>query len=159
MTGRRAILGIVVACAAQFLIGADGLAVAIALPRLRDDLGAAAIDAQWVLTAFGLTFGGGLLLVAARAVQGLGAAAAVPAALALIGSLVPEGRARTRALSVMGAMASVGIISGLVIGGLLIEALGWRWMLGVMAAPALAAAVAAPVVLPDARAGAAAAGP
>src|ERR671929_29222 len=58
----RAALGAIVACAAQFLVGADGLAVAIALPALRDDLGAATVDAQWVLTAYGLAFGGTLLL-------------------------------------------------------------------------------------------------
>ena len=62
MAGARAILGAIVACAASFLVGADGLAVAIALPALRDDLGSAPVDAQWVLTAYGLTFGGGLLL-------------------------------------------------------------------------------------------------
>jgi len=182
-------LGIVIACAAQFLVGADGLAVAIALPSLRDDLGADPIDAQWVLTAFGLTFGGTLLLggrlgdlygrrrllvvgmgafaagsalaavapslgvlVAARAVQGLGAAAAMPASLALIGSLIPEGRARTRALSVLAGMASAGVISGLVLGGLLIELLGWRWMFAALTAPALAAAVIAPFALAEARA-------
>src|SRR5215212_770292 len=58
----HAILGAAVACAAPFLVGADGLAVAIALPALRDELGDAAVDAQWVLTAYGVTFGGGLLL-------------------------------------------------------------------------------------------------
>src|SRR5919199_6134240 len=58
----RALLGAVVACAAQFLIGVDGLGVAIALPSLRDDLGVTTVDAQWVLTAFGLAFGGTLLL-------------------------------------------------------------------------------------------------
>jgi MFS family permease len=181
--------GIVVACAAQFLVGVDGLAVAIALPALRDDLGADAIDAQWVLTAFGLTFGGTLLLggrlgdlygrrrllvlgmaafgvaslvaavaptlavlVAARAVQGIGAAAAIPASLALIGSLVPEGSARTRALSILAGMASVGVISGLLAGGLLVELAGWRWVFGAMVVPAAAAAVAAPLALPEARA-------
>src|SRR4051794_24116028 len=54
--------GLVVTCASQFLIGVDGLAVAIALPALRDDLGLATIEAQWVLTAYALCFGGGLLL-------------------------------------------------------------------------------------------------
>jgi hypothetical protein len=51
--GRRAALAVLVACAAQFLIGADGLAVAIALPALQSDLGVAPIDAQWILTAYG----------------------------------------------------------------------------------------------------------
>jgi hypothetical protein len=56
------VLGVVVACAAEFLIGVDGLAIAIALPTLQGDLGAPPIEAQWVLTAYGLAFGGGLLL-------------------------------------------------------------------------------------------------
>src|SRR4051812_8518491 len=51
--GRRATLGAVIACAAQFLVGADGLAVAIALPSLQRDLGVSPIDGQWVLTAYG----------------------------------------------------------------------------------------------------------
>src|SRR4051795_5450180 len=59
---RRAGLGVAVICAAHFLIGVDGLAVAIALPALQRDLDVAAIDGQWVLSAFGLAFGGTLLL-------------------------------------------------------------------------------------------------
>src|SRR5829696_4408035 len=62
LRGRRAALGVVVACAAQFLVGVDGLAVAIALPTVQADLGVAPIDGQWVLTAYGLAFGGALLL-------------------------------------------------------------------------------------------------
>jgi len=61
-TAVRARAGVVVACAAHFLIGADGLAVAIALPAVGDDLGAGTAHAQWVLTAYGLAFGGLLLL-------------------------------------------------------------------------------------------------
>src|SRR4051812_30545651 len=60
--GRRAAAGILVACAAHFVVGADGLAVAIALPSLQRDLGVSPIDGQWVLTAYGLAFGGSLLL-------------------------------------------------------------------------------------------------
>jgi MFS family permease len=59
---RRAGLGVVVICAAHFLIGVDGFAVAIALPALQRDLGIPAIDGQWVLSAYGLAFGGTLLL-------------------------------------------------------------------------------------------------
>src|SRR4051794_41911893 len=54
--------GVVVICASHFLISVDGLAVAIALPALQRDLGVAAIDGQWVLSAYGLAFGGTLLL-------------------------------------------------------------------------------------------------
>jgi hypothetical protein len=42
---------VVVICAAHFLIGADGLAVAIALPAMQRVLGVATIDGQWVLSA------------------------------------------------------------------------------------------------------------
>jgi MFS family permease len=51
------VLGVVVACIAHFLVGADGLAVAIALPTMQSELQVAPIDAQWVLTAYGLAFG------------------------------------------------------------------------------------------------------
>jgi MFS family permease len=62
---------VAVACAAQFLIGVDGLAVAIALPAIQEALGARPVEGQWVLTAYGLAaaaavFGGavGVLAVA-----------------------------------------------------------------------------------------------
>jgi MFS family permease len=182
--GRR---GVVVICAAHFLIGVDGLAVAIALPALQRDLGAAPIDAQWVLSAYGLAFGGALLLggrlgdlygrrrvltcglgtfatagllagvapglgwlIAARVLQGLGAAAAVPAALALIGSLFPAGPERTRALSLLAAMASIGTMSGLLLGGAVTGLLGWRWVFLATAPLAAAAALVAPRLLPEA---------
>jgi MFS family permease len=186
---RGVALGVAVACTAQFLIGVDGLAVAIALPTVQRDLALAAIDAQWVLTAFGLAFGGSLLLggrlgdlygrrrllslgmalfacgsavaglapglvvlVPGRMLQGLGAAAAVPAALALIGSLVPSGPARTRALALMAAMTSVGVMTGLLVGGVLTQLLGWRSVFLVMVPVAAVAALAVPRVLPEARA-------
>ena len=65
-------------------------------------------------------------LVAARTVQGIGAALAVPATLALIGTMYPPGRARTRALGVLAAMTSAGVISGVLLGGLVTEVAGWR---------------------------------
>jgi MFS family permease len=85
-------------------------------------------------------------------VQGLGSAAAVPAALALIGSLVAPGPARTRALSLLAALASVGVMTGLLLGGVVTELLGWRWVFLLMAPPAALAAAAAPRLTPEARA-------
>jgi hypothetical protein len=52
--GGRAGIAVAVACAAQFLIGVDGLGVAIALPAIQEDFGARPVDGQWVLTAYGL---------------------------------------------------------------------------------------------------------
>lgn len=66
------------------------------------------------------------VLIAARAVQGVGAAAVVPCSLALIVHRFPEGRARARALGIWGGVSGVGLAAGPVIGGGLVAALGWR---------------------------------
>jgi MFS family permease len=67
-----------------------------------------------------------LLLVASRVGQGIGAALVAPAALSLITTGFAEGPARTRALGMYGATASVGLVSGLVLGGVLVEFFSWR---------------------------------
>ena len=66
------------------------------------------------------------LLIAARIVQGVGAALAGPSTIALITSSVPEPAARIRALSLFSAMSSSGFAIGLILGGLLTEWLTWR---------------------------------
>ena len=76
----------------------------------------------------------------------------MPATLALIGTMYPPGRARTRALGVLAAMTSAGVISGVLLGGLVTEVAGWRWVFLMVVPPALAAALAAPRVLPEGRA-------
>jgi EmrB/QacA subfamily drug resistance transporter len=82
-------------------------------------------------------------LVAARAAQGIGAAALAPAALALLTATFPTGRARVKAFGVWSAMNAAGGALGVLIGGLLTEYAGWRWVMFVnvpMAACALALA-------------------
>ncbi len=87
-------------------------------------------------------------LVAARALQGVGAAIVAPAALSLITTSVPEGPQRTRALSSYGATASVGFIAGLVLGGLLVQFFDRRAVLWVNVPIGLAAALLTPVLIP-----------
>jgi EmrB/QacA subfamily drug resistance transporter len=70
----------------------------------------------------------GALLIAARALQGIGAAMTAPNALALITTTFPEGRPRNKALAVYGAMSGLGIVAGLLLGGVLTGTLGWRWV-------------------------------
>jgi MFS family permease len=66
------------------------------------------------------------LLVVARAVQGIAAAAVAPSALSLITTGFREGPERTRALGLYGATASVGFVAGQVLGGVLVEFVSWR---------------------------------
>ena len=65
-------------------------------------------------------------LIGARAVQGVGAAVLVPCSLALLSHAYPEARARSRAVGLWAAGASVGLSAGPLVGGLLIAGLGWR---------------------------------
>lgn len=66
------------------------------------------------------------LLVLARALQGLGAAILVPCSLALLNHAYATDEARTNAIGVWAAGASVALAAGPVVGGLLIAAIGWR---------------------------------
>jgi EmrB/QacA subfamily drug resistance transporter len=76
----------------------------------------------------GLATSGGWL-VAARAVQGIGAALAAPSALALLMTSFPEGPRRNRALSYFTAVSSAGGSIGLILGGMLTAWVSWRWVL------------------------------
>jgi MFS family permease len=67
-------------------------------------------------------------LIAARAGQGLGAAVAAPAALALIPQLFVHGPDRNRAMGIYAASFSVGGAVGQLLGGTLVEAGSWRWV-------------------------------
>jgi EmrB/QacA subfamily drug resistance transporter len=68
------------------------------------------------------------LLVASRAVQGLGGALMAPAALSLLTVIFTEGEERNRALGVWAAIAGAGGAIGLLAGGLLTTELSWRWV-------------------------------
>ncbi|MFJ1575054.1 MFS transporter [Streptomyces sp. NPDC088182] len=87
------------------------------------------------LTVFTLaSLAGGLAqegwqLLAARAVQGLGAAVLAPATLTILTSAVPEGAARTRAIGTWSAVGAGGGAAGGLVGGVLTDLLSWRWVL------------------------------
>ena len=91
------------------------------------------------------------ILVFARFIQGVGAAALVPASLSLLTAIFAEGEERNRAIGVYGAMAALGFVVGMVGGGVITEFLGWRWVLFVNVPVALAALLPAPAALPESR--------
>jgi DHA2 family methylenomycin A resistance protein-like MFS transporter len=81
-------------------------------------------------------------LIAARAVQGLGAALLMPCSLALITHMFPAGPSRRSALAAWGGISSVGMVGGPVLGGVLVDTVGWRTIFLVNLPVALIAAVA-----------------
>ncbi|MFC1410196.1 MFS transporter [Streptacidiphilus sp. N1-12] len=95
---------------------------------------------------------GPVLLVAARGLQGLGAAFIAPSALSLLTNTFAEGPERTRALGVWGAVGGVASVAGVVLGGLFTEGPGWRWIFFVNVPIGVAAALLAPFVVPESRA-------
>ncbi|MFQ6398193.1 MFS transporter [Nocardia sp. KC 131] len=67
------------------------------------------------------------MIIAARAIQGTGAALAAPTAFALVASTFAPGRVRNHAFAIFGSMMAVGSVGGLVVGGALTE-LSWRFI-------------------------------
>lgn len=90
-------------------------------------------------------------LIAARALQGLGAALVSPAALSIITNTFAEGAERNKALGVWGAVAGSGGAAGVLLGGVLTEYLGWAWVLFVNTPIGIAAAILAPRLLAESR--------
>jgi EmrB/QacA subfamily drug resistance transporter len=91
-------------------------------------------------------------LIAARAVQGLGAAILSPAALSIVTTTFQDGAERNKALGVWGAVAGSGGAAGVLLGGVLTDGLGWEWVLWVNVPIGLAAAAIAPSLLAESRA-------
>lgn len=150
---------------AQFMVILDFTIVQIALPTIGRELGVSIDGLQWIVTAYGLTLAGFLLLsgragdlyghkrlfvfglvlfslaslagglapseivlISARAVQGLGAAIGSATGLSILVATFPEGRERNRALSVFAAVMGSAFAAGMVSGGFITATLGWRWV-------------------------------
>jgi EmrB/QacA subfamily drug resistance transporter len=90
-------------------------------------------------------------LIAARAVQGLGAAILSPAALSIVTTTFRDGAERNKALGVWGAVAGSGGAAGVLLGGVLTQWAGWEWVLWVNVPIGIAAAAIAPTLLAESR--------
>src|ERR671921_829753 len=148
---------------ATFMLLLDITVVNVALPSIRDDLGASFTDLQWVIDAYALTLaalvltagsladrlgrrrvfavGLGIFSVAsllcalapdptflnvARGLQGVGGAVMFAVSLALIAQEFSAGRERGMAMGIYGATIGVAVAIGPLVGGALVDSLGWE---------------------------------
>jgi EmrB/QacA subfamily drug resistance transporter len=90
-------------------------------------------------------------LISARALQGLGAAVITPAALSILSTTFTEGRERNIALGVWGAVGGFGAAAGVLLGGILTDALSWEWIFFVNIPVGVTAFILAPILLKESR--------
>jgi EmrB/QacA subfamily drug resistance transporter len=90
-------------------------------------------------------------LITARALQGLGAAVITPAALSMLSTTFVEGRERNIALGAWGAVGGFGAAAGVLLGGVLTDALSWEWIFFVNVPVGVIAFVLAPLLLKESR--------
>jgi EmrB/QacA subfamily drug resistance transporter len=88
-------------------------------------IGMAVFSASSLVCGFAGSIG---VLIAARAVQGVGAAIISPATLAIITTTFEEGSERNQALGIWGAMGGSGAAAGVLFGGILTKYAGWEWI-------------------------------
>jgi EmrB/QacA subfamily drug resistance transporter len=155
---------LVLASAANLMVGLDALVVSTALTEIGRDLGASIEALEWTVNAYALSFAAFLLtaavlgdrfgrrrlfvaglvlfvaascacalassigwLIAARAMQGVGAAIVMPLALAQISAAFPPER-RGWALGIYSSCAGLSTVLGPLVGGVVTEGLAWRWI-------------------------------
>src|SRR6266511_3875508 len=171
-----------------FMTIVDLTIVNVALPTIGRDLHFSEPNLQWVVTAYGLTFGGFLLLggraadllgrrrilmlgvalftaaslacglstgeaflIGSRAVQGVGAAIMLPAALSIVMNMFEEGAERNKALGIWGGLGAVGTTVGVIAGGLLTGYAGWQYIFYLNVPIGAVALALAPRIVPDSR--------
>jgi EmrB/QacA subfamily drug resistance transporter len=90
-------------------------------------------------------------LIGARSLQGLGAAIISPAALSILSTTFAEGRERNIALGAWGAVGGFGAAAGVLLGGVLTDALSWEWIFFVNVPVGVTAFILAPLLLKESR--------
>lgn len=93
----------------------------------------------------------GTVLVFARALQGIGAAIMIPSVLSLISLIYAEGHERNRVLGLLGTVSAVGFTSGLILGGILTDTLGWRFIFFVNIPIGMIILALSPRLLPESK--------
>jgi EmrB/QacA subfamily drug resistance transporter len=90
-------------------------------------------------------------LIGSRALQGIGAAVMLPAALSIVMNMFPEGAERNKALGIWGAIAASGATVGLISGGVLTRYAGWQYIFYLNIPVGVAALVLVPRIIPESR--------
>jgi EmrB/QacA subfamily drug resistance transporter len=94
---------------------------------------------------------GEVSLIATRAVQGLGAAIMLPAALAIVMNMFAEGAERNKALGIWGGLGAAGATVGVIAGGLLTRYVGWEYIFYLNVPIGAVALALAPKIVPESR--------
>jgi len=100
--------------------------------------------------AAALATGSGFM-VGARAVQGMGAAIMLPAALSIVMNMFPDGAERNKALGIWGGLGAGGATVGVIAGGLLTRYAGWQYIFYLNVPIGVVAMLLAPRIVPDSR--------
>jgi EmrB/QacA subfamily drug resistance transporter len=90
-------------------------------------------------------------LIGARALQGLGAAIITPAALSILTTTFAEGKERNIALGAWGGVGAFGAVAGVLLGGVLTDALSWEWIFFVNVPVGVVALALTPLLLTESR--------
>jgi EmrB/QacA subfamily drug resistance transporter len=141
----------------QWVVGAYALTFAslmLACGMIGDELGrkkvmlsgAGVFCAGSVLCALAPNVG---VLIAGRAVMGMGAAASEPGTLSMLRHLYPEARARSRAIGIWAGTSGLALAMGPVIGGVLVGVWDWRGIFWFNLAFGMAALIVAVIILPE----------
>jgi EmrB/QacA subfamily drug resistance transporter len=141
----------------QWVVGAYALTFAsimLACGMIGDELGRKKV----MLAGAGVFCAGSVLcalapnvqvLIAGRAVMGLGAAASEPGTLSMLRQLYPDARARSRAVGVWAATSGFALAAGPVVGGVIVGAWNWRGIFWFNLVFGLAALIVAAIILPE----------
>jgi len=172
---------------AFFLVNVSLLVVVTALPAIRHDLRADFSTLGWVLNAYGLAFGAGVItaaalgdslgrvkvftvglvvftvasaigglsqdaavLIASRALQGVGAAMIMPLSLTILSAAFPSEK-RGIVIGLWGGIAGIGVAIGPIIGGAVTQGLDWHWTFWLLVPVGVIATILSPLVLHESR--------
>ncbi|WNV91826.1 MFS transporter [Umezawaea sp. Da 62-37] len=178
-----------ICCMSLFIVGLDATIVNLALPSIRQDLGASVTGLQWTVDAYTLvlaallvlsgsmadrlgrrrTFQAGLVLFSAgsllcsvapnvgllivfRMVQAAGGSMMNPVAMSIITNTFTEKRERARAIGVWGGVVGLSMAAGPLVGGLLVQTIGWRSIFWLNVPVGVLAVVLTALFVPESRA-------